>query len=92
LLVRELTESTPNEPDGDAETDENVQFHDVSVVDNGTFYGSEMSFLGTFLDTIDGQLHRVTVRASCRWFAGTLIKNTLALVVVTKLYWVWVSA
>jgi hypothetical protein len=73
MLVRELTESTPNEPDGDEETEEIVQFHDVSVAHNGTFERSEKSSLGTFLDITVGQLlvHRVGVRASCRWSAGT---------------------
>jgi len=69
MLVRELTEPRPNEPNGDGETDEIVQFHNVSVAHNGTFDGSEKSSLGTFLDTTVGWLHRgQAASAFCRHF------------------------
>jgi hypothetical protein len=71
MLVRELTEPAPNEPDGDGETDEIVQFHNVSVAHNGTFDGSEKSTLGSLLDTTVGRILRVRVRASCCRSAGT---------------------
>jgi hypothetical protein len=95
-VLRELTEPTPNEPDGDGETDEIVQFHDVSVAHNGTFVGSEKSSLRTFLDTTVGWLHRAESEGElppvCERVLRWALQNALALVVVTKLYWVSFSA